>query len=356
MSTRTLTNVVCAGCGCVCDDLRVTLDGDRVTRIEPHCPHATTWFDRPELSSAEDVKAGVDAAAALLRTAKAPLILGRSIGVKTARAAVALAERLGGIFDPGGDAAATAAFQLVGKSTCTLGEMRERCDLVVLWGVDPDKSHPRFRERFIAADSTVVSQPAPTYEQLTALRAALADGVSEENPLAAQLQTCRAGAFVFGNGLPTETVAALFSLTRDLNARTRFYVCELRGECGGEAAGTWLTGYAGGVDFSPGYPREASAERVLSRGEADVAIVLGDQSTARLSAAAQANLARIPRIRVHWADESAPAAVRILTAKPGVDAPGVAYRLDDVPLPLRAILPPSRPTASEVLARIHAAL
>ena len=35
------------------------------------------------------------------------------------------------------------AFQEVGEVTCTLGEVKNRSDLIIFWGCDPAESHPR---------------------------------------------------------------------------------------------------------------------------------------------------------------------------------------------------------------------
>ena len=40
------------------------------------------------------------------------------------------------------------AIQEVGESTCTLGEIRHRADLVLFWRVNPVRSHPRHFERY----------------------------------------------------------------------------------------------------------------------------------------------------------------------------------------------------------------
>ena len=41
------------------------------------------------------------------------------------------------------------ALQQVGESTCTLGEVRNRADLVIVWGSDPVVTHPRHLERYL---------------------------------------------------------------------------------------------------------------------------------------------------------------------------------------------------------------
>ena len=84
-------------------------------------------------------------AAAILSASDSPLIYGLSSSASEAqRKAVALADRVGAVIDstssvchgPGG-----LAMQAVGEPTCTLGEVRDRADLLVFWGCNPDASH-----------------------------------------------------------------------------------------------------------------------------------------------------------------------------------------------------------------------
>ena len=42
--------------------------------------------------------------------------------------------------------------------SCTLGEVKNRADLVVYWGSDPVESHPRHLERFVLAPGKFVPQ------------------------------------------------------------------------------------------------------------------------------------------------------------------------------------------------------
>ena len=91
-------------------------------------------------------------AAELLRAARYPLVYGLSRSTTEAqRAAIALAEKLGGTIDTTastGHAPSLMALQQVGESTCTLGEIKNRADLVVFWGSDPVVTHPRHMERY----------------------------------------------------------------------------------------------------------------------------------------------------------------------------------------------------------------
>ena len=41
---QTYSDVACTVCGCVCDDLRLTFAGDRLTHAEGACRLAEPWF------------------------------------------------------------------------------------------------------------------------------------------------------------------------------------------------------------------------------------------------------------------------------------------------------------------------
>ena len=44
------------------------------------------------------------------------------------------------------------SFPAVGEVTCTLGEIRQRSDFIVLWGADPAATLPRFLERYVSGE------------------------------------------------------------------------------------------------------------------------------------------------------------------------------------------------------------
>src|SRR6185312_11785133 len=77
--------------------------------------------------------------------------------------AVALADRLGALVRTGAADdpwPGAPAVPLRGASTATLGEIRDRSRLVVIWREDPESTHPRLLERLGfgggAADRTLV--------------------------------------------------------------------------------------------------------------------------------------------------------------------------------------------------------
>src|ERR1700684_751257 len=158
---KQFTDVACTVCGCVCDDLTITVENNRITRAEKACVLAEPWFlsqNTVRLPTAQisgktaSVDDALGCAAEILKQARSPLIYGLSRSTTEGqRAAVALADRLGATIDTTattGHAPSLMALQQVGESTCTLGEIKNRADLVIFWGSDPATTHPRHLERY----------------------------------------------------------------------------------------------------------------------------------------------------------------------------------------------------------------
>ena len=120
----------------------------------------------------------------------------------------------------------------------------------------------------------------------------------------------------------------------------------------------WQTGYPFGVNLSRGYPRynpgEFTANDMLERGEVDVCLLVGSEGVRRFSDPAVAHLRRIPTIALDYPTEDSPIppTVRFTTAVYGVHRPGTVYRMDGVPIRLRAFLSSSYPSDREVLDKI----
>jgi formylmethanofuran dehydrogenase subunit B len=329
------------------------------------------------------------------------------------QAAVALGDRLGATVDTTASlchAPSVVGLQEAGESTCTLGEIKNRADLVIFWGSDPVESHPRHFERYSvdppglfvprgradrfvvvadvrrsasaeAADLYLPVEAGRDFEALWTLRALVrgvtpAPGAATGAPpalladLARRMKTCRLGIVFFGlglsmRGLGHRSVEALLRLVADLNDHTRFYARRMRVQ--GDVAGAdtvlaWQTGYPFAVNLARGYPRfnpgEFSANDLLERGEVDACLLVGSEGVARFSPAARAALGRIPTMVLDYPTvESAVApTVRFTTAVYGIHRPGVVYRMDEVPVPLRAVLATDYPTDADVLTRISGTL
>src|SRR5690242_10678150 len=156
----------CAGCGLVCDDITAVVDDEGgIERLERTCPLGDAWFAERIAPAAPPARVdgreagldeALDAAAAILAAARAPLVYGLGqTSCEAQRVAVALAEAIGATIDPAGpvlDGASGLAFQTRGASTATLGEVRDRGGLVVIWRADPATTHPRLFERLRLPD------------------------------------------------------------------------------------------------------------------------------------------------------------------------------------------------------------
>lgn len=399
----------------MCDDLRITARNNRIVRAEGACELAEPWLlaQNTHWPAATQIEgravsweAAIERAARILRDARAPLIYGLSRGSTPGqRAAVRLADRLGATIDTTASrchAPSIMALQQVGESTCSLGEAKNRCDLVVFWGSNPVKSHPRHFERYSVdppgmflpggrkdrqvvvvdvrrtetaahADWFIQVNPGGDFDALWALRMLVrgldiaqdAGGVSAEDlrRLAERLQACRSGIVFFGlgltrHGVPHANVEALLRLVTDLNRMTRFYARRMR--IPGDVAGAdsvlcWTTGFPFSVNLARGYPRynpgEYSANEVLERGEADACLLVGSEGVAQLSEAARRRLGEIPTIVLDYPSEacSFTPTVTFTTAVYGVHLPGTAYRMDETPIPLRTVLQCDYPSDATVL-------
>jgi formylmethanofuran dehydrogenase subunit B len=148
---------------------------------------------------------------------------------------------------------------------------------------------------------------------------------------------------------------ALVALAQALNGPSRCALSSLR--AGGNRSGadlvlTWQTGFPMAVDFGPGYPSyrpRDGAAAWLRRGGIDAALVVG--SAAGIPAAIAQGLAAVPGIAIGPSASVASfkPAVAIDTGVAGIHESGTAFRMDDVPLPLRAALPGIVPALTTVV-------
>jgi formylmethanofuran dehydrogenase subunit B len=329
------------------------------------------------------------------------------------RAAVLLAEQIGATIDTTASVChgpSIMAIQEVGESTCSLGEVRNRADLVIFWGADPAESHPRHFERYsvdaeglfvprgradrhvivIDSQDTATAKLADTFlkiprdadfEVIWSLRqllrridlpASFDPGIPQPRlqQLAQQMTNCRYGVVFFGLGLAQrrighKNVEALLSLVDDLNDFTRFTARRLRipGDVtGADAVLCWMTGFPFAVNLARGYPRynpgEYTANELLARGEVDACLLVGSEACNELSPRARRALEQIPTIALDYPNAVPPqhATVQITTAIYGIHAPGTAYRMDEIPIPLRRLVASNFPTDDEVLQNLSVAI
>ena len=416
MST-TMENVICKFCGCLCDDIIVEVEDNRILKIKRACSNGRGMFldydptfQKPLVDGKQvEWDEAVSVCADILNKADSPLIYGlSSTSTEAQRKAVELADLLGAVIDSTSSVChfpTTLAFQRKGEATCTLGEVKNRADLLIFWGCNPMVSHIRHFTRYSAkakgtltpkgrkdrrvivvdvretpssktADLFLQIKSGTDYEVLTTLRALVQEKelesgagniVSEDlKELAQMMKTCNYGVVFFGMGLTMTSgrsynVSELFTLVAELNRFNRFSVMPMRGH--GNVAGadnviTWLSGYPSAVSFARGFPQigpgEFTSVDMLARKETDAALIIASDPMAHFPHGAVEHLRHIPFILMApMANNSAESAkVFLPTGCCGIDVPGTAYRMDNVPLRLRAVLASEKPTDEEILSRI----
>jgi len=467
-----IKNVTCPVCGTFCDDIELTTKNNTITDVKNACALGEAKFlgyadprhrnlkplirKNGELAEASITEA-IKKSAQILAEASYPILYGwSSTSCEAIRLGVELAEEIGGVIDNTSSVChgpSMLSIQDTGISTCTLGQVRHRADLIVYWGSDPYSAHPRHLERYSAfsggkfepsewrryvsrlrgltgkkklqraselvsmeevsalpitgnqvppaleteeqrklividvrrtrstefADYFIQVEPNKDYELLQAMRMLVKDEELEMNEVAGVpvdvlerivdvMIGCKFGILFFGVGLTmstgkTRNVDAALALTRDLNSRTKFVIMPMRGHFNVTGANTvflWQTGYPFAVDFSQGFPAynpgETSAVDILSRDESDAALIVASDPVANFPKKAAQNLVKNPLI-VLDPEKSATALmadVVLPSAFVGIEAEGTAYRMDNVPLPLKQIAKPPRGCLAdeEILRRI----
>lgn len=400
-------DVVCPFCGCLCDDLEVSVEDGHISEVKNACGISRSKFmnhgaNRLEHPTVDGKKVSLDQAVKevvdLLSKAERPLVYGlSSTECGAISKAVEIAETAGGIIDNTSSVChgpTILALQQVGESKASLGEIRNRADLVIFWGSNPTEAHIRHITRYSGmpkgmyvpegrkgrkiitvdvretgstklADQLIKVRPGSDFELLQALRACVRGqelpveevaGVSmaEVRELADQMKKARFGIVFFGLGLTQSdgrhmNIDAAVGLVAELNRHTKFVLTPMRGHynvAGANTVTTWQTGYPYAVDFSRGYPRynpgEFTSVDLLSRGEVDATLVVASDPASNFPVDAAANLAKMPVVTLE--QKTTPTTmiskVAIPVATAGIEAEGTAYRMDGVPLRLKKLVEP----------------
>jgi formylmethanofuran dehydrogenase subunit B len=400
------SRATCLGCGCACDDIVLRIASNRIVEAGNACYLGAEWFGDGVLPARVGVgrregflDEAVAAAAHLLLQAERPLVyLCPDVTCEAQREAIALADALRALVDSVTSSTAAAgilASQERGRAGATLGEIRNRADVVVFWGVDPSSRYPRFLTRYAPeprgmhvpdgrrsrtvvavdvggsrgpadADLRVALTPDDEVDVLMRLRS----GAGAPEPLAGVLRKGRYIAIV-ADAEPDDVTrrdagraAELIALAQALNDTTRAALIALRAggnRSGADAVLVSQTGFPMAVDFSRGFPRyrpyDGAAAR-LARGEVSTVLVLGSAAAmpANLLGALRGVASRIvigPRAS---AGPLAASDVVVDTGMAGIHDAGTALRMDDVPLPVVAALggpPGAADIVREIAARVR---
>ncbi len=315
---KVIPDATCTHCGCLCDDLVLSVENNKVVEATNSCEAGKTYFlnqqtqDEPEAlieGKPTTYPEAIDKAVEILLAAKNPLTYGLSETTTEAqRVAVAITDWVGGIIDTTtsiGRGSSGLAIQEVGEVTCSLGEIKNRADFIIYWGANPVKNQPRHLSRYSLLaegeflpngrkdrtailidvkknetakemDQFLKVKPGSDFELAWTMRALL-KGIDPDpsvekktgikldliKNLIDQMKDAKYGAILFGAGIthsPGNQLnrESIHLLTRDLNQFTRWVSRPISSQ--GNATGadnvlTWSTGYPFAVSMGRGYPR-----------------------------------------------------------------------------------------------------
>jgi formylmethanofuran dehydrogenase subunit B len=383
-------HVTCLGCGCACDDIAVVVKGGRIAEASNACTLGTAWFGNGVVPAEIRVdgrpatlERAIGKAAELLTGAARPLVyIAGDVSCEVQREAVAIGDHLHAAVDSLAATAAGAvlAGQRRGRAAATLGEIRERADLVVFWGVDPGERYPRFVARYATAPGDlgktrrvvavdvgasrgpkdaalrVTIAPSDEVDAIGAMHATVAGRDASAARFASAVDLARRMiqaryTAIVADGEPgaraidPDRAEALVALGQALNGPARCTLCTLRAggnRSGADAVLTWQTGYPFAVDFAGGPPRYrpagGSADALLAHHEVDAALVIGAPTTIPGPVADGLGRISVAVIGPRASTSAVRPVVAIDTGVAGIHEGGTAFRMDDVPLPLRASL------------------
>jgi len=158
--------VTCPVCGCLCDDIELTIENGKIVKVKNGCAMCEAKFLgyccehrvlRPMIRKNGELvkvslKKAIERAAQILAEANYPVLYGWSnTSCEATSVGIELAEEVGGVIDNTSvvcHGPSILSLQEVGLPGCTLGQVRHRADLVIYWGSNPWSSHPRHIERY----------------------------------------------------------------------------------------------------------------------------------------------------------------------------------------------------------------
>ena len=416
-----ITEVPSPFCGIGADDLVVKVEDVSLKVIKNGCAVNTPAFEQAitDTSSRVEGKAvsleiAVAKAAELLSDTRQPVIGGCATDVDGMRALLALADKSGAVVDNMNFTGARRNFlamQDSGWMNTTLTEVRNRCDLLLVVGIDLESFAPRFYERHLwneeamfledtqqrdviylgkapsgQASTSPKGQKAQVFEcadsdlpEVMAVLRALLKGhpirvdsvggiaVSDLQAIADKLTaatysvvTWAAGALAFNQA--ELTVQMICEMVKDINNQnTRCSGLPLGGKEGDQTANQvcgWTTGFPARTRFSSGFPEYDpflnEINRMLSQDEADALIWV--QAFNADSVPPKTDIPTVVVGRSGMTFEREPD-VFIPVGTPGIDHAGHAYRMDNVvAIRLKKLRDSGLPSTGQVLAAIEQAL
>jgi len=154
--------LACPACSCLCDDIEVEIEGNRIKRMENACAKGASFLysgenlERRNSShmdgSEVPLEKAIEEAAYLLKRSPRRLIFGLDNSTLEAQAiGIELAQTLGAVLDDASSFCQGALIEQILDGTipsCSLSEVKDNADLLIYWGSNPSHSHPRHLSKF----------------------------------------------------------------------------------------------------------------------------------------------------------------------------------------------------------------
>ena len=349
------------------------------------------------------------AAARILARSRQPLIAGLGADIDGARAAIALAERVGGVIEHMHSAALLRDLDCLretGIMLTTPGEARVRADVVLLVGDGLTEAWPQLNERLLAPPARPegvdvkrriiwlapaigariggfegdieiwkAERGATLAVNLAALRARVKNRpianpriarsalpLSVLDSIATTIKAARFGVAVWtAESLGALEIEMFHGLVRDLNDTRRFSTLPLPAPDNGAgvlAACGWMTGFPMRTGFGAGVPIHDpwrfDAERLVASGETDCVLWISAFGASPPAWRGAVNFIALCERTTQFAQEPN---VRITVGRPGVDHDAVMHSSDVGTLvPVTASARSGAPSVAEALERIGARL
>ncbi len=415
-----ITEVPSPFCGIGTDDLTIRVDGVSLKVIENGCAVNTPAFEQaitdtsPRVNGKEvSLEVAIATAAALLKDTRLPVIGGCATDVNGMRGLLALADRAGAVVDNMNFTGARnnfLALQDSGWMNTTLAEVKNRCDLLLIFGTDLEAFAPRFFERYLwnkesmflddtshreviylgkapsgNASTSPIGRKAQVLEcatedlpEVIAVLRALVKGqpiratavcgiaVADLQAIAGKLKAAKYGVVTWAAGALAYaqaelTVQTLSEMIKDLNNTTRCSGLPLAGKEGDQTANQvcgWTTGYPARTRFSCGYPEYDpflnDTNLLLANGEADALVWVQAFNVKAVPPETALPTIVVGRSGMTFTKEPD---VFIPVGTPGIDHAGHAYRMDNVvAIRLKKLRDSGLPSTAQVLNAIEQAL
>ncbi len=415
-----ITEVPSPFCGIGTDDLVIQVEGASLKVVKNGCAVNTPAFEQPITDTqarvngqAVSLDVAVTKAAALLKNTNQPVIGGCATDVNGMRALLALADRCGAVVDNVNFTGARnnfLALQDSGWMNTTLAEVKNRCDVLLVFGTDLESFSPRFFERYLWAESMFLDNPtqreviylgkapsgtastSPDGQKAQFFECATADlpevvavlralvkkqpirvgtvcgiALADLQGIADKLLTAHysvvawaAGALAYSQA--ELTVQTLSEMVKDLNnLNTRCSGLPLGGKEGDQTANQvcgWTTGYPTRTRFSSGYPEYDpylnDTNTLLANGEADALVWVHAFNAKAIPPETNIPTIVVARSGMVFAKEPD---VFIPIGTPGIDHAGHAFRMDNVvAIRLKKLRDSGLPSTAEALHAIEQAL